>query len=81
MVGIRFVVGLIVMGLLTPGLIGYLLELRDPADLLTVSVCCFSAWAVGDLIATILAKKKAVTGSSRRMIETYLSGSDDRSDD
>lgn len=77
MVGIRLVVGFVAMGILTPLLIAFLLDLRTPGQIITIAVCCFSAWAVADLVATILSRKKVARGSGRRMIETYISGSGD----
>lgn len=58
MSGIRFVVGVIVMGIAVPVALFKLLGLESLSQLLTIAAMTFLSWCVADVLATILAKPR-----------------------
>lgn len=52
--GRRLIIGTILMGIITPGVIFLLLGLSTVSQFFTIAACTFLAWGVGDLLATIL---------------------------
>ncbi|HEX9164053.1 MAG TPA: hypothetical protein VF980_20285 [Thermoanaerobaculia bacterium] len=58
MSGIRFVIGVIIMGVIVPVTLFLLLDLQNPMQLFTLAATTFLAWGVGDLLATILEKPR-----------------------
>ena len=58
MSAIRFVVGIIVMGIAVPVILFFLLGLQTLGELLSIAATTFLAWGVSDLLATILEKPR-----------------------
>jgi hypothetical protein len=56
--GIRFIVGVIVMGVAVPLTLFFLLRLHSLTAFLTIAACTFLAWGVSDLLATILERPR-----------------------
>ena len=58
MSGPRLIIGIVVMAVAVPLVIFFLLDLKTPAQLLTIAATTFLAWGVADLFATILEKPR-----------------------
>ena len=58
MSGIRFVVGVIVMGIAVPVIIFVLLDLQTPGQFFAIAASTFLSWGVADLLATILERPR-----------------------
>lgn len=58
MTGLRFFVGVIVMGIAVPITLFLLLDLHSLTQLFTIAAVTFVAWGVSDLLATILSKPR-----------------------
>lgn len=58
MTGVRLVAGILVMGIAVPLLLFSLLELQTINQLVTLSLVCFFAWGVADLMAAILERPR-----------------------
>lgn len=58
MSGIRFVVGVIVMGIAVPVIIFLLLDRQTPGEFFTIAASTFLSWGVADFLATILEKPR-----------------------
>ena len=58
MSGPRLIVGIIVMGIAVPLTLFFLLDLKTPAQFLTIAATTFATWGVADLLASILEKPR-----------------------
>lgn len=58
MSGQKLVVGVVVMGVFVPLIVGYFLELHSIGQFFTVAVTGIIGWAISDLTGTILARPR-----------------------
>lgn len=58
MTGLRFFIGVIVMGIAVPLALFFLLGLHSFSQGFTIAAVTFVSWGVADLLATILAKPR-----------------------
>lgn len=58
MSGQKLAVGVLVMGVLVPLIVGYFLQLHTLGQFFTVAVTCVIGWAISDLTGTILARPR-----------------------
>jgi len=58
MSGQKLAVGVIVMGVCVPLIVGYFLQLHTIAQFFTVAATCVLGWAITDITATILARPR-----------------------
>lgn len=58
MSGLKLAVGVLIMGLFVPLILGYFLELHTMGQFFTVAGTCIIGWAISDLTGTILARPR-----------------------
>lgn len=58
MSGQKLAVGVVVMGLFVPLILGYFLGLHSVGQFFTVAGTCIIGWAISDLTGTILARPR-----------------------
>jgi hypothetical protein len=56
--GVRFLIGILIMGVIVPVTLFMLLNLQTISQLLVIAATTFLGWGVGDLLATILEKPR-----------------------
>ena len=71
MTGTRLVTGAIALGVVVPVLLFILLDLSTPLQFFILSMTCFVGWAITDLIATILSRKKLDDRRARDVLEQW----------
>lgn len=68
MTGIRFIVGVIVMGVAVPATLFFLLRLHTLADFFTIAATTFVTWGVADLLSSILERPRLQNRSPGKAI-------------
>ena len=59
------------MGLFVPAILGFLLELRDLSNYLTIAATCFFAWGLADLAANIIVRPRIAKRTASEVVRAW----------